>query len=50
MSLDELYGALKDSSKGKRNEHWKEKIRQTVQNIKNFVRTERGAYALAPAA
>ena len=50
MSLQELYDALKDSAKAKRNEHWQEKIRQTVQNIKRFVRTERGTYALAPAA
>ena len=46
MSLQELYDALKDSSKAKRNPHWQEKIRQTVQNIKHFVRTERGCYAL----
>jgi hypothetical protein len=50
MLLQELYDALKDSAKAKRNEHWQEKIRQTVQNIKRFVRTERGTYALAPAA
>lgn len=50
MSLQELYDALKDSAKAKRNAHWQEKIRQTVQNIKNFVRTQRGTYALAPAA
>lgn len=50
MSLQELYDALKDSAKAKRNAHWQEKVRQTVQNIKNFVRTERGCYALAPAA
>lgn len=50
MSLQELYDALKDSSKAKRNQHWMEKIRQTVQNIKSFTRTERGTYALAPAA
>lgn len=47
MSLQELYDALKDSAKAKRNPHWQEKIRQTVQNIKHFVRTERGCYALA---
>ena len=47
MSLQELYDALKDSSKAKRNPHWQEKIRQTLQNIKHFVRTERGCYALA---
>ncbi len=50
MSLQELYDALKDSSKAAKNQHWQEKIRQTVQNIKHFVRTERGCYALAPAA
>lgn len=49
MSLPELYDALKDSAKAKGNTHWQEKIRQTVQNIRNFVRTERGCYALAPA-
>ncbi len=48
MSLQELYDALKDSAKAQRNQHWQEKIRQTVQNIKRFVRTERGTYALAP--
>ena len=47
MSLQELYDALKDSSKAKKNPHWQEKVRQTVQNIKRFVRTERGCYALA---
>ena len=50
MSLQELYDALKDSAKAKRNQHWQEKVRQTVQNIKHFIRTERGCYALAPAA
>lgn len=50
MSLQELYDALKDSAKAQRNAHWQEKIRQTVQNIRHFVRTERGCYALAPAA
>ena len=50
MSLQELYDALKDSAKAKANPHWQEKIRQTVQNIKRFVRTERGCYAIAAAA
>lgn len=49
MSLPDLYDALKDSAKAKGNAHWQEKIRQTVQNIRNFVRMERGCYALAPA-
>lgn len=47
MSLQELYDALKDSSKAKKNPHWQEKVRQTVQDIKRFIRTERGCYALA---
>ena len=50
MNLQELYEALKGSAKAKTNQHWQEKIRQTVQNMKRFVRTERGTYALAPAA
>ena len=50
MSLQELYDALKESSKAKKNQHWQEKVRQTVQDIKHFIRTERGTYALAPAA
>lgn len=50
MSLQDLYDALKDTAKAKKNAHWQEKVRQTVQNIHNFVRTERGCYALAPAA
>lgn len=50
MSLQELYDALKDSAKAQRNAHWQEKVRQTVQNVRNFVRTERGCYALATAA
>lgn len=47
MNLQELYDVLKDSAKAKANPHWQEKIRQTVQNIKHFIRTERGCYALA---
>ena len=47
MSLQELYDAVKDSAKAKANQHWQEKVRQTVQDIKHFIRTERGCYALA---
>lgn len=46
MSLQELYDSLKDTAKAKANQHWQEKIRQTVQNIKQFMRLERGTYAL----
>lgn len=47
MSLQELYDALKDSAKTKGNPHWREKIRQTVQDMKHFVRKERGCYGIA---
>lgn len=50
MTLAGLYDALRDSAKAKANAHWKEKVRQTVQDIRYFTRTERGCYALAPAA
>lgn len=50
MSLQDLYEALKDSAKAKSNPHWHEKIRQTVQDIKRFIRTERGTYTLVMAA
>ncbi len=50
MSLQELYAALKDSAKARRNQHWQEKVRQTVQDIRHFTRTDRGCYALVPAA
>ena len=49
MSLNNLYDALKTSSKARANNFWKEKIRQTVQNLKYFTRTGRGSYALAAA-
>lgn len=50
MSLQELYDAVKDSTKAKANQHWQEKVRQTVQDIRHFIRTERGCYALATVA
>lgn len=49
-SLDELYAAVEGSKKAQANLHWKEKVRQTLQNIRTFTRTARGCYALAPAA
>jgi hypothetical protein len=45
-SLENLYERLKDSPKNESNPHWKEKIRQTVQDTKYFRRTARGTYAL----
>ena len=49
-SHQKLYNALKNSAKAKENANWQAKIRQTVQDIRHFIRTERGCYALAPAA
>ena len=46
-SLEELYAEMQDSPKTASNPHWKEKIRQTVQNTRYFTRTARGTYALA---
>lgn len=47
MALEEIYSELKDCPKTERNPHWKEKIRQTVQDSRYFTRTARGRYALA---
>ena len=44
-----MSSALKDSAKAKRNLHWQGKVRQTVQNAKRFIRTERGCYTIAQA-
>lgn len=50
MSLQELYDAIKDSAKARANQHWQEKVRQVVQDVRKFTRTERGCYTLATAA
>lgn len=47
MCLDELYAKLQGYRKASLNVHWKEKVRQTVQNLRYFTRTGRGVYALA---
>lgn len=47
MSLDELYSHVSKCPKTESNPHWREKVRQTVQNAKYFTRTARGCYALA---
>ncbi len=46
-TLAGLYEQLKDSPKAKENPHWKEKIRQVVQNTRYFTRVAEGTYALA---
>ena len=50
ISLQELYQELKDSAKARRNPHWQEKVRQTLQDGRRFVRTDRGTYAVAAVA
>lgn len=49
MTLDEVYDAVKDSNKAGRNPHWKEKVRQTLQDVRRFTRTARGCYTVAAA-
>ena len=46
MTLAELYESMKDSRKASANPNWQAKIRQTVQNEKYFIRTNRGQYKL----
>lgn len=47
MSLQELYEELAPHRKAKANPHWKDKVRQTVQDARYFKRTSRGCYAAA---
>lgn len=46
MSLAQLYESMKDSKKAANNPNWQAKIRQTVQNEKHFLRTNRGVYKI----
>ena len=47
MRLQELYEELAPHRKAKANPHWKDKVRQTVQDARYFKRTSRGCYAAA---
>lgn len=47
MKLEELYEHMKMSKKAESNPHWKEKIRQTLQNERYFARESRGTYRIA---
>lgn len=47
MSLEELYSEVNKCPKTDSNPHWREKVRQVVQNARYFKRTARGCYALA---
>lgn len=46
-SLDNLYSQMEGRPKTMNNPHWKEKIRQVVQNTKYFTRLEAGVYTAA---
>lgn len=45
-TLKELYEVISGSKKALNNNHWKEKVRQTLQLHKNFISVERGVWAL----
>ena len=47
MSLESLYQEMDGKKKTLSNPHWKEKIRQTMQNEKYFIRVSKGCYTLA---
>ena len=47
MSLTEIYGRIDGHKKCQTNPHWKEKVRQTLQNYNIFKSSERGVWALA---
>ena len=47
MPLEDLYREVGKCPKTRSNPHWREKVRQVVQNSKYFTRTSRGCYALA---
>ena len=46
MSLNEIYQQIQASPKTAANFHWKEKIRQTLQDEKYFNRREKGIYTI----
>lgn len=45
-NLNEIYGVVEGSNKTKNNNHWKEKIRQTLQVHDNFYSIKRGTWGL----
>ena len=46
-SLDQIYKVIEGSKKTVKNNFWKEKIRQTLQQHSNFVSVERGTWELS---
>ncbi|MCP3763676.1 hypothetical protein NLX67_14970 [Domibacillus sp. A3M-37] len=47
-NLDALYQLLEGTDKAKKNQHWKAKIRQTLQIGKVFAPIDRGIWSLQP--
>ncbi|MGZ9869606.1 hypothetical protein ACU3L3_14400 [Priestia endophytica] len=45
--LKDIYSIVQDSKKAKKNQHWKEKVRQTLQIHDNFQSSSRGNWELA---
>jgi hypothetical protein len=45
--LDQIYALIEGSKKTQTNQHWKEKIRQTLQLHDNFISIERGIWGLS---
>lgn len=46
-SLESIYHQMENTPKAKANPHWREKIRQVVQNTKYFTRVASGTYTVA---
>lgn len=44
--LDDLYEAVSDTAKAKKNPHWRDKVRQVVGQCPEFVRVSKARYAL----
>ena len=47
ITLEEIYREIEGHKKCQGNEHWKEKIRQTLQRSDKFVNVEKGIWAIA---
>ena len=47
MSLSEIYGKVSSTLKARNNPHWKDKVRQTVQDSRYFKRIRTGTYQAA---
>lgn len=48
LSLSDIYAKIEGHKKCKSNPHWKDKIRQTLQEYNNFTSTRRGVWCIVP--